>query len=274
MASLVLLVAFCQSQLASAGTMIGWDVGWNTMATLSGGTVTPKLSDLGNIQYLKIEGANVSFSTADFFDGNLGPISYSWADASGDQGQHFFDGSIKNSWYADQGGTVPPLTAYDWDGSNGQPASGSFEWLVNNYDRGGDGNPTGDPKNSWIRGTDSSFTYDLVTGEFVANLTSDGIWHWYTPDTPDSPMSGWIKNFDWSWDTDGDFSEYYGRYMTGNFRLVGTFEDVNGLPTFTTAELQYEVANVPEPASLAIWSAMGIVGLGWGFRRRRATVNR
>lgn len=247
---------------ASAATMSGWDVGWNDMATVSGGTVTNFISGSGALQYVKIEQANIDFLDYDFFDGNIYPLSYSWGvDATGDQGQHFFDGVIRNSWYTD---TVPELQAADWNGSNGILTTDTYEWLVNNYSRDGSGNPT-TLKNSWIRGTGSSFVYDSAGG-FTADMVSDGVWYWYTVSTPDSPMSGWNKDWDWSWDTNGDFSDYYGRYMTGNFRLVGQFVDVNGLPTFNEATLQYEVNAVPIPA--AVWLlGTGLLGL-LGIRRK------
>ncbi len=248
------------SGMTTAASMNGWDIGWNDMATISGGTVTSVTAISGALQYINVDQANVSFETYDMFDGNLPPgYSYSWADATGDQGQHYFDGALRNSWYD---GSVPGLTAYDWggyppSGSGASPASGSYEWLVNNYQSIG-------LTNSFIRGTDSSFTYDAQTGEFVVEMTSDGTWYWYTVGTADSAMSSWIKDWDWSGDTNGDFADYYNREMTGNFRLIGTFEDDgNGLPTFTTATLQYEV--VPEPATMAILGLGGIV-----LRRKRS----
>ncbi len=205
------------------------------------------------------------------FNGNLfgGAVTYSWADASGDVGQHFFDGAIRDASY---GGAVPGLTAADWNGSTGVPAAGSYEWLVNNYSRDGLGNPT-TLNNSWIRGTGSSATYNIINSTYEANLTSNGWWYWYTAvpsATPDSLMNGWIQGWDWATiDPFNDFSSYHDRYMTGNFRLVGSFSlDGNGIPLFTSATLQYEVqsAVVPVPAA----APLGLLGMGLvAFVRRR-----
>ncbi len=265
-AGAVLLVT---TGVSASAVMTGWNVGWNDMAEVSGGSVTPVLSPIGNLQYMNVAGANVSFSTADFFNGFFAPGGYSWADASGDQGQHFFDGAIRNSWYD---GLVQETSAADWNGvgPTGDYA-GDYEWLVNNYSRDGQGNPA-NLRNSWIRGTDSSFTYDEQTGQFVADMVSDGTWYWYTPTTPDSPMSGWIQNWDWSWDTNGVFADYYDRYMTGNFRLVGSFSEEAGLPILTSATLQYEVAqataSVPDGGITMLLLGLGLAPLAL-FRRRR-----
>lgn len=219
---------------------------------------------------MNVSQANVSFSSVDFFNGYFAPYTYSWATASGDQGQHFFDGAIRNDWYD---GSVPGLSARDWNGVVGLPVPGTYEWLVNNYNRDdGQGNPT-TLKNSWIRGTDSSFTYDTQTGTFVADMLSDGIWYWYTVGQPDSPMNGWIQGFDWTWDTNGAFADYYDRFMTGNFRLVGSFgEDNSGLPVLTSARLQYEVAqattSVPDGGVTVLLLGLGLAPLGMMRRRR------
>lgn len=253
-----------------AATMNGWDIGWNNMATISGGTATPVING-NSLEYVNVSGANVAFDTYDMFDGNLfgGALTYSWADAAGDVGQHFFDGAIRDASYA---GAVPGLVAADWNGATGVPAAGSYEWLINNYSRDGLGNPT-TLNNSWIRGTDSSATYDTGNGTFEANLTSDGTWYWYTvlpSPTPDSLMGGWIQGWDWATiDPANAFSTYHDRYMTGEFRLVGNFTlDGNGSPLFTSATLQYEVqsAVVPVPAA----APLGLLGMGLvAFVRRR-----
>lgn len=255
---------------SSAATMTGWDIGWNDMATLSGGTVESVVNpETGALKYINITQANMSFATYDFFDGYFASYgeTYSWgADAFNDLGQHFFDGAIRNSWYD---GAVPDLTAYDWDGSNGQPAVGTYEWLINNYNRDGSGNPIGAPKNSHVRGTGSSFTYDLDTGDFVANMASSGTWYWYTLGTADSQMSDWIRGWDHVWDQTGDdFAAYHDRYMTGNFRMIGTFEDQGGLPTFSQATLQYQVA-VPEPGTAGLMMLGGVALGGWALLRGR-----
>ncbi len=247
-----------------AATMSGWNVGWNDMAVISGGTATPVINGSA-LEYVNVSRANVAFATYDMFNGYFGSNAYSWRVASGDVGQHFFDGAIRDAFY---NGPVPGLTAADWNGSTGVAAGGSYEWLLNNYSRDGLGNPT-TLNNSWIRGTDSE-AYDMGGGTFEANLTSDGTWYWYTPSTPNSAMNGWIQCWDLAMiDPFGDFSTYHDRYMTGNFRLVGNFNlDVNGLPQFTSATLQYEVqsAVVPVPAA----APLGLLGMGLvAFVRRR-----
>ena len=259
-----------------AATMKGWDIGWNDMATVepsdNAEAITKNYDSSGSVLSFSLSRWNVSFSTADFFNGYFSTLgtSYSWADATGDQGQHFFDGTLRQSGYT---GSVPLLTAYDWDGSQGQTASGAYEWLINNYDRDQNGDPVGDPKNSWIRGTGSSpLTYlplNQFTGDFEANLASTGTFYWYTPATPDSPMSGWLQNWDWTWDVNGDFSDYYRRYMTGNFRLIGDYFGAEATTAFFDITLQYEVAVAPIPeVGTVTLLGFGLAGLGlFGYRR-------
>lgn len=235
---------------AAEANVQGWDIGWNDMATISGGDVSFSVRESGALEYVQIERAQVDFATYELFPGGD-----SWADITGDANydQFFFDGVLRNAWFDD---AVPEETAYDYWG---EPAD-SYEWLVNDYDSPPP-EPGDTPKNSFIRGTDSAFTYDDDTGEFVVDMTSTGTWHWTSHE---SPMSGWIQGFDWDdLDPDGDFAEYHHRYMTGQFRLVGTFEeDAEGLPILDNATLQYQV--VPLPA--AAWAGLAVLGAMGGVQ--------
>jgi hypothetical protein len=215
-----------------------WQRGWNDMATVSGGTVSPSYRPSGALEYVQIQQANVTWDAGLWSDVFVGTTA-------GDQ--YFFDGAIRNTWYE---GAVPTLTAYDWNGTSGVP-DGTYEWLVNNYARDGSGNPIGNPKNSHIRGSDSSLIYDDVAGTFEAYLPSDGTWYWYTPSTPDSPMSAWAG---------------MGLFMSGNFRLVGNFTTVGSDIVIQEATLQHEL--VPEPVTMAglIFGVGSLVGY---VRRRR-----
>ncbi len=101
-------------------------------------------------------------------------------------------------------GTVIPLPviAYDYDGS-GPSNPMPVVWAVNDYKPGGAANPAAIVYNSIVR---SPSPGDIATDVFITRLdwensgpiytsniagvlVSDGIHHWYTPSTPDSPMS-------------------------------------------------------------------------------------
>lgn len=219
---------------AAANTV---QMGWNDMATVTGGTVAYSYRPSGALEYAQIQQANITWDTA------WEPVFV--GATAGDQ--YFFDGGIRNSWYD---GPVPTLTAYDWNGSTGV-ADGTYEWLVNNYRRDGSGNPVGTPKNSHIRGSDSSLIYDETAGTFEALLPSDGTWYWYTVGVPDSQITSWGAQ---------------GVFMSGNFRLTGSFAQSAGNIVVDSAKLQYEV--VPEPLTM-LGVFAGTAGIAGYIRKRK-----
>jgi hypothetical protein len=112
-----------------------------------------------------------------------------------------------------------------------------------------------------IPGGNLNFNYstDLLT-PFVADANTQ-YWLSIVPD---------LNNVQWGWHTGtgGDsifFQDFFGvreKNPDGMstdlaFSLIGTPNVVGGLV-------------IPEPASLAVWGALGLAGLGYGWRRRKA----
>ena len=169
--------------------------------------------------------------------------------------QFGFDLVLPSTPTADGSVPAPPLTAYD-NGNNslaGRIAAGPVTWAINGYTgaTNGPANPANDVINSLFRGgsgadttvasgsgpvtlTGDGVTVTLgvpvpTTNGFLIDvdgvLVSDGLIHWYTTTTPDSPVS----NFELT----GDL------YFSGTLEYDGTTDTTVGMD-FYAGSVEFE----------------------------------
>jgi hypothetical protein len=152
-------------------------------------------------------------------------------------------------------GTVPTLTAVDYNGSGPVPSAESITWAVNDYGQNtpvGPGNPANIPYNSLLRGPSIDITSSNLTNvgpvytlTVSGDLVSDGNINWYNPAAGTTSLASvGLANY---------------------FPFTATFSDNidtdPGLQFFTGSATVF--AETPEPASglLLVAGLAGIVGV-------------
>ncbi len=203
--------------------------------------------ELANAAYLRTVVSLGNENGAEFFFDNTdltGVPGITWQSIfSGlPAGQTQFGLDLVRPLASDDGSvTIPTLTAVDNTDSTpaGATPAGTVSWAFNDYKPNapnGPVTPSNQPTNSSIRGPaggDPIVDIEIVelslssiapiTLTFEGRLNSDAIIHWFTPSTPDSPMS----NFG----LEGDF------YVSGTLELAASGAGVDffaGALTVTT----------------------------------------